>query len=97
MKYMNESNLIWKKNVWCWRPISTPNYFLVKYTLYNFNQNIDNENVYKAEEHVWYDVGCPNRNGIVGLVILVLFIIICFPTLSSISLLLYREIYQFKH
>ena len=71
--------------------------FFVKNTLYNFNQNIDNENVYKAEEHVWYDVGCPNRNGIVGLVILVLFIIICFPTLSSISLLLYREIYQFKH
>lgn len=84
-----------KKNVWCWRPISTPNYFLVKYTIHNFNQNIDDENVYKTEEHVWYNVGYPNRNGIVGLVILVLFIVICFPILSSISLLLYREI--FKH
>jgi len=62
-------------------------FFFVKNTLYNFNQNIDNENFYMAEEHVWYDVGCPSRNGIVNLVILVLLIIICFPTLS-ISLLL---------
>ena len=36
-----------------------------QYTLYNFKQYIDNENVYMAKECVWYDVGYPNRNGIV--------------------------------
>ena len=71
--------------------------FFLKYTLYNFKQYINNENIYTAKERVWYDVGYPNRNGIVDLVILGLFIIICFPTLSSISLLFDREIYWFKH
>ena len=96
MEYMNESNLIWKKMYDFGDLFQLQIIFFVKNTLYNFNQNIDNENFYMAEEHVWYDVGCPSKNGIVNLVILVLLIIICFPTLS-ISLLLCREIYQFKH
>jgi len=94
MEHLNESDsYLEKKKCMILETYFNSKLFFLKYTLYNFKQYINNENIYMAKERVWYDVGYPNRNGIVDLVILGLFIIICFPTLSSISLLFYREIY----